>query len=191
MYKIPISGGPSTGKSTIFDTLTQKYPDAHFVYEAAEIVIKRELTKQKEEPGYEPIMPVTNYRKFAPLVMAQQKENEDAIPEDADLVIMDRCVIDNLGYLAYNGITDYVSEVNRRARAANYTMAFFCDWLGFFEQTEVRRETEEQGLAIHRHLESAYHSSNINVIHLPAATTVKSASIANRLQIIESNINNL
>ena len=115
MHKIPISGGPSTGKSTTFEMLKSVYSDAHFVSEAAETVIKRELSKQQEDPTYVPIMPVTNYRKFAPLVMAQQQADEESIPEGVDLVFMDRCVIDNLGYLAHNGVVDYVEEVHRRS----------------------------------------------------------------------------
>src|SRR5258708_4029100 len=117
MRKIVLSGGPGTGKSTTFELLKEAYYDAHFVEEAAERVIKKELEKQQKDPGYVPVMPVTNYREFAPLVMAQQIADVEAIPEDAELVFLDRCIIDNLGYLAFNGITDFVPEVRNRAKA--------------------------------------------------------------------------
>jgi len=182
MRKIILSGGPSTGKSTTFELLRENYPDAYFVEEAAEIVIKNELEKQQNDSNYVPTMPVTNYKDFAPLVMAQQVASEASIPEDAELVFLDRCVIDNLGYLAHNGIEEFVQDVHRHARAAGYTIAFFCDWLGKFEQTEIRRETEEQGLAVHTHLEAAYHSSTVPVIHLPAI------SVEERLTIIHSTL---
>lgn len=170
MKKVVLSGGPSTGKSTTFELLKVTYPDARFVKEAAETVIERELSKQQKDPTYVPIMPVTNYREFAPLVMAQQKADEESIPGDAELVFMDRCVIDNLGYLAYNGVTEYVEEVHKRARAGRYAVAFFCDWLGKFEQSIIRRETEDEGRAVHMHLEAAYHSSVVPVVHLPAVS---------------------
>lgn len=182
MRKIVLSGGPSTGKSTTLEILKDTYADAYFVDEAAERVIKNELEKQQIDPSYVPVMPVTNYREFAPLVMAQQVADEASIPEDADLVFLDRCIIDNLGYLAHNGVDEYVPDVRRHARAAGYTIAFFCDWLGKFEQTEIRRETEEEGLAVHRHLETAYHSSTVPVVHLPAV------SVEDRLTIIRETL---
>ncbi|OGL30339.1 hypothetical protein A3D14_02720 [Candidatus Saccharibacteria bacterium RIFCSPHIGHO2_02_FULL_47_12] len=170
MKRVVISGGPSTGKSTTFEMLREEFPDAHFVREAAERVIKRELAKQKEDSTYDPIMPVTNYHAFAPLVMEQQIEDEANIPPDTELVFMDRCIIDNLGYLAYNGITEHVAKVHQHLRVSRYTVAFFCDWLDKFEQTEVRRETPEQGLAVHRHLEAAYGSVELQVVSLPAVS---------------------
>jgi len=123
--------------------LCNAFSAAHFVDEAAEKVIKKELSKQASDPNYEPIMPVTNYRLFAPLVIAQQIIDETLIPK-SDLVFMDRCIIDNLGYLAHNGITEYVPDVHRHARTAGYAIAFICDWLDKFEQTEVCRETPEE-----------------------------------------------
>lgn len=185
MRKIVISGGPSTGKTTIFEMLNNTFPDAYFVNEAAETVIKRETAKQKEDPSYTPIMPVSNYREFVPLVMAQQITNEEAIPNDADLVIMDRSIIDNLGYLAHYGLSEYENEVHRRIRTCGYTLAFFCDWLGKVEQNDIRQETYEEGLAIHRHLETAYHESGMPVVHLPAV------SVAERLTIITNTIKSL
>lgn len=182
MRKIIISGGPSTGKSTTFELLQQRYTDAHFVPEAAEQVIKRELAKQSADPTYTPVMPVENYRKFVPLVLEQQLSDEARIPSDADTVFMDRSIIDNLGYLAHNGISDFTDRVQDHARAAGYTIAFFCDWLGKFERTEIRRETAEAGLEIHEHLETAYHASDIPVVHLPAV------SIEERLTIIRDTI---
>ncbi len=185
MRKIVISGGPSTGKSTTFEMLRERYAEAHFVSEAAEQVIKRELAKQQTDPAYVPIMPVTNYREFAPLVMAQQQADEIAIPPDAELVFMDRCVIDNLGYLAHNAVTDHIEEVKRRARLGGYSVAFFCDWLGKVEQTAIRRETDAEGLAVHQHLERAYHSSGVSVVHLPAV------SPAERMLIISGTLEDL
>jgi predicted ATPase len=182
MRKIVISGGPSTGKSTTFELLREAYPDAHFVEEAAEQVIKNELMRQADDPSYTPVMPTTNYPEFTPLVMAGQIANEQKIPKTSKLVFLDRCLIDNLGYLAYNGIEQHIHEVHRYTRAANYSLAFFCDWLGKFERTEIRRETAAEGYAIHQHLEAAYHSSDLPVIHLPAVSTEE------RLEIIRSTL---
>lgn len=185
MKKVVISGGPSTGKSTIFEALKTEYPYADFVPEAAEQVIASELSKQAAEPTYEPALPVTNYYRFAPLVIARQIENESKIHDSAKLVFLDRCIIDNIGYLAYNGITDYAEDVIKYSKTAGYTIALFCDWLGKFEQTAIRHETAEQGYAVHRHLVDAYGSAGLPIVQLPAV------SVEERLGIIRSTVDSL
>lgn len=185
MQKVVISGGPSTGKSTIFEALRSVYPDAYFVEEAAEIVIQTELDKKIIDTNYEPIMPVSDYRNFAPLVINQQISLEKNIPSDAKLVFMDRGIIDNLGYLAYNKIDEHTSLVHQHAESAAYTIAFFCEWLNKFEQTSIRRESPEQGLAIHKHLEDAYQSVDIPLIYLPPV------SVEERLSIIDKKLSRL
>lgn len=182
MLTIILSGGPCTGKSTTFEMLRGEYPDAHFVGEAAEQVIRSELEKQLDDAAYVPALPATNYNAFAPLVIDQQRRDEANIPADADLVFMDRCIVDNLGYLARLGIVEHVEDVSQHLRASKYTLAFFCDWLGKFEQTEIRRETAEEGLEIHRHLQTAYYNSGLPVVKLPAV------SVEERLAIIRHSI---
>ncbi len=177
MRKLVLSGGPSTGKSTTFEMLKSAYSETYFVEEAAESVIEKELAKLELNPQYEIVMPVTNYTAFAPLVIAEQKSLEAKIPANAELVFMDRCIIDNLGYLAYNGLTDYVEETQQCARVGGYTLVFFCDWLGRFEQNEIRRETESEGLAIHQHLERAYQLSGVPMVYLPPVSPEKRLAI--------------
>lgn len=185
MHKVIISGGPSTGKSTAFEALREIYPNALFMEEAAERVIQAELEKQSKDPEYVPIMPVTSYRAFAPLVISQQVKQEESIPPDTELAFMDRCIIDNLGYLAYNGISEHTSMIRRHARRAGYTIAFFCEWLDKFERTTIRRETPEQGLAIHQHLQAAYESVDIPLVYLPAV------SVEERLTIIKQTLDTI
>jgi len=185
MKKIILSGGPSTGKSTTFEALKDIYPDAYYVNEAAEIVIQKEINKKDNDPSYTPIMPVTHYEEFAPLVIVQQLVSEQMIPEESELVFLDRSIIDNLGYLEHNGIREHIPDVKRRAKLAGYTLAFFCDWLGKFERTQIRQESETEGLTIHTHLANAYHSSGVPVVHLPAI------SVNERLTIIQNEIETL
>ena len=47
MRKIPISGGPHTGKTTLFNALRDEFPDAHFLSEPAGIVMDREMKKEQ------------------------------------------------------------------------------------------------------------------------------------------------
>lgn len=182
MNKVILSGGPSTGKSTTFEQLHQVYSDAYFVPEAAELVIAEELQKQKDDPIYQPILPVECYEDFAPLVIAKQIELEAQIPEDAGLVIFDRSMVDNIGYLAHNGIEEHVAQVQEHITKAEYGLVFFCDWLGKFEQTAIRHETEAEGYDIHKKLETAYNESGLDIVHLPAV------SVESRLAIVHSEL---
>jgi len=105
MKKIVLSGGPGTGKSTLFELLKTAYPTAYFIDEAAEKVIKQELAKQSAQRAYEPKIPSTNYKEFAQLLTKQELKDETSIPNGTELVFMDRCLIDNVGFLLYN---DYI-----------------------------------------------------------------------------------
>ncbi len=178
MRKYIISGGPSTGKSTTFNLLHEIYPSAHFIPEPAEGVISRELARQAEDSSYVPTLPTVDYRKFAPLVVAESVRMEALIPKDADLVIQDRSQIDNLGYGTHYDFTDLFKEVQGHIRAARYTLAFFCDWLGKFEQTAIRLEDYDEGFDIHKKLETAYHNSGVPIVHLPPV------SVEDRLAIV-------
>ncbi len=169
MIKIPISGGPHSGKSTLFEALKIEYPtpDTYFVPEAAEQVIRRELGKQALDPTYKAIVPWDNYAAFAPVVVQESVELEQGIPKDAKLVFLDRSLIDNLGYARLDGLESLIPEVERKVRAAQYTFALFCEPVGEYTTTEVRRETAEKARQIRDHLAETYNSSGLYVEYLP------------------------
>ncbi len=102
MKKIPISGGPHTGKTTLFEALKKEFPKAYFVPEPAEIVIQRQRDKQKLDSNYKGIFPVTNYQAFMPLVIEESLKLEAIIPLETKIVFQDRCLIDNIGYACLN-----------------------------------------------------------------------------------------
>lgn len=167
MYKIPISGGPHTGKTTLLNALRKEFPSAYFVDEPAERVITRELEREQKEEGYRGIFPVTSYSAFVPLVIAESLELEAAIP-DVTISFQDRSLIDNIGYGTLNQQTVAFPELERHIAAAGYAFALFCEPVGTYSATAVRHETAEQARETHEHLAAAYNNSGINVIHLPA-----------------------
>lgn len=182
MLKIALSGGPHSGKTTTMEALRAEYPEAYFVEEAAECVIERELGKQKKNPDYEPIMPVTHYPIFQPLVLKKAVELEQAIPEDKDVVFLDRSLVDHIGYCRLNNLEERVPEIESHIEVANYAFAFFCEPVGEYQQTAVRREDPEQAKATHDQISLAYDLSEVPVVHLPAVT------VQERLQIIAQTI---
>ena len=185
MLKIPISGGPHTGKTTLLEALRAEFPDAHFVPEPAERVIARELGKEQDDPEYTAIVPMRDYRKFAPLVVEESVALEDEIPEGVDVVFQDRSLIDNVGYGKLNDFTDFLPEVHRKIVVARYSFSLFCAPVGEYAKSAIRHETAEEAVETHRHLMDAYSQSGIEVVHLPAV------AVEQRLEIIRLRIKNV
>lgn len=184
MRKIVISGGPHSGKTTIFDALQSDFTDAYFVPEPAETVIRRELGRQALDTSYTPKVPWIDYTAFAPLVVAESIALEEAIPETVDVSFQDRSLIDNIAYRKLNDMEHSVQEVHELAVAANYSLALFCEPVGSYATTQIRREVIEEARLTHDYLTEAYDQFPIQVIHLPAV------SVKERLQIIHSAVDN-
>lgn len=169
MRKIILSGGPHTGKTTLMNGLRQHLSgNVHFVPEPAEILIKEELSKETREPGYRGVFPTTRYAEFVDMVVAKSVELEEAIPDNASIAVLDRSLIDNIGYARLNGQEHLVPNLQRLVTAARYSTALLCDFVGKYTQTAVRPESWEFAQAIHGHLLRAYDESGIEVVHLPA-----------------------
>jgi predicted ATPase len=178
MQKIPISGGPHTGKTTLFNALRTEYPQAYFLEEPAEKVIASELRKVEDSQSYIGIFPWNNYRRFARLAIDQSLELEGSLPADSDPVFQDRSLIDNIGYGKLNGYEDLIPEVQRHIEVANYAFAFFCEPVGDYTATLIRRETPAEAQRTHAYLSEAYEESGVEVVHLPPV------SVEDRLAII-------
>jgi len=185
MRKIPISGGPHSGKTTLLEALKTEFPEAHFVPEPAETVITRELAKEAENPDYTPIVPWIDYTKFGPAVADESETLEAAIPATTTTVFQDRSLIDTIGYARLSGFESFVPEVQRRAKLANYTLALFCEPVGNYAATNIRRETVEEARVTHDFLAKAYDEAGIPIVHLPAV------SVENRLQIVHESIKDI
>ena len=181
--KIVLSGGPHTGKTTLMEGLRRGLPHIHFVPEPAEQIITAELAKQRQQPGYEGIFPTTRYSDFVHLVVARSVELEAEIPEESSKAVLDRSLIDNIGYARLNGHDHLIPDIQRRVRTANYTAALLCDFVGTYTQTPVRPETEEFAHAIHDHLVVAYRESGIPVITIPALDVERRLGMA--IEVIE------
>jgi predicted ATPase len=182
MRKIPISGGPHSGKTTLLEALGIEFEGAYFVAEPAERVIMRELARQTEDPTYTANVPWLDYSKFGPEVADESVVLEADIPEDTDLVFQDRSLIDTIAYCRLNDFESFIPEVERRIKVARYSLALFCEPVGTYTATDVRRETAEEAQRTHDFLAEAYDNSGITVIHLPAVP------VPERIDIIRSSI---
>lgn len=182
MRKFPISGGPHSGKTTLLEALRSEFVDAHFVAEPAERVISRELAKQAEDATYIPNVPWIDYSKFGPEVADESVLLEADIPDSADLVFQDRSLIDTIAYCRLNGFESFIPEVEQRIKVARYSLALFCEPVGAYTATEIRRETAEEAQRTHDFLAEAYDHSGITVIHLAAVP------VRERIEIVREHI---
>jgi predicted ATPase len=171
MRKIPISGGPHTGKTTLFNALREEFPDAYFLSEPASTVMDREMKKERETDGYTGVFPWNNYPAFARLVIDQSLELEESIPPGSDLVFQDRSLIDNVAYGRLLEYTDLLPELETHIPAARYTYVLFCAPVGTYTQTEVRWETAEEALRTHEFLAAAHSGSGVPILHMPSVPT--------------------
>ena len=185
MLKIPISGGPHTGKTTLAEALRSEFADAYFVPEPAETVISRELAKQALNPDYIPVAPWIDYSIFGPAVADESMVLEADIPADARLVFQDRSLIDTIAYCRLNGFESFIPEVQKRIKLANYAVALFCEPVGTYTATDVRRETADEAKRTHDFLAEAYDESGIQIVHLPAV------SVEDRIAIVRDVIRTL
>ena len=178
MQKVPISGGPGTGKTTLISEIPTIFPDAYIVPEPAEMVITAELAKVEEDAGYIPAVPWIDYSRFGPKVVEKSEQLEDEIPADAELVLQDRSLIDTVAYCRIEGFEKFIPTVLSKVAVAGYAFAFFCEPVGEYTSSDVRHEDREKALYTHQQLQRAYSESGLNVVGLPPV------SVEQRLQII-------
>ncbi|MEO8863232.1 MAG: ATP-binding protein [Candidatus Saccharimonadales bacterium] len=180
MIKIPISGGPGTGKTTLVEALEETFPQAYFVQEPATQVIDRELSFEATHDDYEPHVPWLDYPKFAPKAIAESERLETAIPSWAKIAFLDRSLVDNIAYGRINGFEDLIPDVQLRIWLARYSFALICQPLEEYKMTRVRRETTEEALHTHEAIERAYKESELKIVPLPPVSVQERVSIVQR-----------
>jgi predicted ATPase len=85
-----------------------------------------------------------------------------------EIVILDRSLVDNVGYARMNGCEHLVPQMMQLATQANYSAALFCDFVGEYAQTAVRFEDEARARLTHEHLLAAYEQSGVEIVRIPA-----------------------
>jgi predicted ATPase len=166
--KIPISGGPHAGKTTLMGDLRERFPDAHFVPEPAELVIASELLQFEADSGYAMRVPWLDYINFASLAIAKSERLERDIPAYKKLAFQDRSLIDNIAYARINDGEQIIPGVREKIALAKYSFAMICEPVGEHTLTDIRRESADEAIAIHQALVTAYEESGLDVISIPA-----------------------
>lgn len=181
MRKIILSGGPHTGKTTLLDRLKEDFPNIHYTPEPATNVIEVEKQKEQEQKGYVGKFPWNNYAEFGLLVMAESVKLENEISTNVKTVILDRSLIDTVGYLRLEQCLHLVPEIKSLIREANYDIVLFCDFVGEYTANHIRHEDECKARLTHDFLLNAYKESGLELIHVPPISVDERVKIVSKL----------
>lgn len=159
--KYVLTGGPSTGKTTLIKQLRDY--GYSIVPEVPRQIIAEE--QAKESSNYKTILPWTDLAKFNELLIKRQIGLEAKV--DSGLVFLDRGLVDPLAYLRI-GRLPVPENLYSQIKEANYSKVFFLEQLNLYVQDDERKESEEQGLALHHTLFEVYDELNFEIIRVPA-----------------------
>ncbi|WP_372746326.1 AAA family ATPase [Lutibacter sp.] len=166
--KIVLTGGPSTGKTTIIEELMAR--DFMCMTE-----ISREVTLNARKKGIEQLF-LTKPLLFSELLL-EGRINQfiEAEKINSDIIFFDRGIPDVHAYMNYISI-DYPKTYVQKSNLYKYDYIFLMPpWEDIYITDNERYENFEQALAIHNHLERTYKKLNYNVIEVPFGTVSERA----------------
>ncbi|MBI9041344.1 ATP-binding protein [Lutibacter sp.] len=166
--KIVLTGGPSTGKTTVIEELLNR----NFMCMTE---ISREVTLNARKNGVEQLF-LTKPLLFSELLLEGRiNQYLEAEKRNADIVFFDRGIPDVHAYMNYISI-DYPTSYIKKSKLYKYDYIFLMPpWEAIYITDSERYENFEQALAIHNHLDRTYKKLNYNVIEVPFGTVEKRA----------------
>ena len=161
--KIVITGGPSTGKSTLIKTLQQEG------YTCMD-EISREVILEARAKGVEHLFlssPIT----FSEILLNKRIDQFlQAESKTDNLVFFDRGIIDIIAYLDFSDTThdiDFSEVLNEK----KYQKVFICPpWKEIHTTDNERYESFEQAKDIHKNLLESYKKEGYDPIEIPFDT---------------------
>lgn len=153
-----ITGGPSTGKTTLLHRLWLR--GYKTVPEAARAVIDEAVEK-----GVTVEQLRSNERHFQELVLERKVQVESELDKE-QLTFFDRGMHDTTAYIGYydDELTD---DEKRTVSASKYKAVFLLDPLDEYKEDYARVEDETFRVKIQELLEKAYADDGIPVVHVP------------------------
>ena len=161
--KIVLTGGPSTGKTTLIEELIRRN------YTCMK-EISRDITIKARAEGIDQLF-LTKPLLFSELLL-EGRINQflEAEKSDREIIFFDRGIPDVHAYMNYVGI-DYPKSYLLKSAFYTYNYIFLTPpWEEIYITDNERYENFEQALAIHNHLERAYKKLGYNIIEVPFGT---------------------
>lgn len=158
-----ITGGPSTGKTTVIDLLNKQ---GYFTtIEHARHYID---TWFNEGHSVEEIR--NNKKEFQYGILNMQIEGEASI-KDKDLVFLDRAIPDNLAYFKFYKL-DYDEKLLNAVKETSYKKIFILDRLPYTKDY-ARTENEDDQKMIHQLIIEVYKNLDFPIVFVPVSPPLK------------------
>lgn len=167
-----ITGGPSSGKTTVINELAKL--GYLTIPEVARVYIDKEISKGKTLVEIR-----KNEVEFQRKVLKMKIEIENSLPKD-QIVFLDRAIPDSIAYYQICGLNP--KEVIKVCEKGRYKKIFFLEQLSF-EKDYARSENIEIVNNLNRFLKESYENLGYKVINIPVTP------IKNRIQRILTKIN--
>ena len=152
-----ITGGPSSGKTTVLEELAKL---GYLIYpEAARIFIDKEIAKGKSLKEIR-----SDEAKFQREVLKMKIRVENSAPKDK-IVFFDRAIPDSIAYYQICGLN--LKEVLKFCQNKVYRKIFFLEQLPF-DQDYARIEDNETIKKLNKLLKESYQDLGYEVINIPA-----------------------
>lgn len=156
--KYVLTAGPCAGKSSTLRELSARgytvMPEAARIVTDQAISEGKDVAEMKQDPS------------FHAMVEEEDERILNNVPEDEDLVFMDRSIADNVAYRRANDrpVPDHVIDLATDEFAA----VFFLERLNEFEEDEARAgDDEEWASFIHDELRDVYEELGYTVVDVP------------------------
>ncbi len=174
--KVVITGGPSTGKTTVINALIKR---GYFCMEE----ISRQVTRKAQEEGIEQLF-LEDPLLFSKLLLKGRiQQYKEASKGNEKLIFFDRGIPDVHAYMNYMGVA-YPDTYLKNSRNYKYDYVLLMPpWEKIYITDTERYESFEQSLAIYNHLKHAYEDLGYEVMEIPIT------SVEERIDFILKTIN--
>jgi len=185
MKKYVLTGGPSSGKTSIINAL--KNEGYKTVSESARVVLRYERMKKG---GITRDLEATVVRQHRICERQLKKEGRLAnLNNNGEIVFLDRGFHDSIAYSRHY-LGDAKVDVYDSARTMNYDGVFILDLLPFKKDKE-RIEEGAEPEAIHGLIYDVYKEFGYKPVSVPAMNGSEEEAIRKRLEFILENVNSL
>lgn len=161
--KIVITGGPSTGKTTVINELIKR----EFICIPE---ISRQVTLKAREEGTEWLF-LKDPLLFSKLLLeGREKQYLETKNISKGLIFFDRGIPDVHAYMNYLGV-NYPDIYIHKSKLYSYDKILLMPpWEEIYISDEGRYENFEQSLAIYNHLKNAYLELDYEITEIPTGT---------------------
>ncbi|MFK5971716.1 MAG: ATP-binding protein [Flavobacteriaceae bacterium] len=170
LKRIVVTGGPSTGKTSVIQKLEE------MGFSCMEEIIRAMTVKEKKEVVFKtnPIVSVTDPLKFNLKILGGRiEQHQHAQEKNADIIFFDRGIPDVLAYMDCFG-QNYGQEFESACERYRYDLVFLMPpWREIHIEDEQRFETYEESLRIHNCLRNAYETFGYTLIEVPKLSIEK------------------